>query len=491
MNADTLARSSRRHARASTALISLYVLGALPLSAYGFDIFGTNSAVTSTPAGIFADAGSGRPCLFGPVGTPLTLSEAVDRALCGNPKTSQAWANVKVRAAAVGTAKSAYLPTLSASLQGGRDDTSTDVKNHPRLDSINRSNVYSTSVSANWVLYDFGGRKAGLDNAEALLAAAQAAQEALLQQMFSTVATDYYAAQSAAGKLAQAKIAEDLAHDSFTAASARVSRGIAAISDQLQTQTAWAQATFVRTEVEGEWLTALGTLASDMNLNPDHAIQLPDGEDGNTPADDFTETVAAMIDNAQRTHPSIAAAKARLNAAMASERQTRAEGLPVFSLAGKYSQNNQPASLGLGEPQFPATGRDWYVGVQVQIPLFEGFGRIYRTSAARSQTELQTSILDEVRQQIGLDVWKSYQALRTATQNSVNAATLVSVAAQSFEAARHRYAAGVGNILELLTAQKTLSEARQQRIHSLTEWRAARIHLASSLGRLNANDIRP
>jgi outer membrane protein len=163
--------------------------------------------------------------------------------------------------------------------------------------------------------------------------------------------------------------------------------------------------------------------------------------------------------------------------------------LPVFSLVGKYSQNKQPASLGLGEPQLPASSRDWYVGAQIRIPLFEGFGRSYKTSSAHAQAELQRDMLDEARQQVGLDVWKSYQALQTGKQNVVNSGTLAQVAQRSFDVARHRYAADVGNILELLSAQRALAEAKQQRIHALTDWRTARLQLAAKMGYLDSRDL--
>lgn len=340
------------------------------------------------------------------------------------------------------------------------------------------------------MLYDFGGRKAALANAQALLAAAWANQDATLQASFSSVATDYYAAQAAAGKLASAKEAESIARDSFMAASARVAHGVAAISDQLQAQTSYAQATFNRAKAEGDLQAALGTLAADMSLRPDQPVTMPDADDGVVPDQNFAESVAAMIEEAQSAHPDIAAARAKLDAAMASEQQTRAEGLPNLSLIAKYSQNNQPASLGLGQPQFAATGHDWYVGVQVQIPLFDGLSRTYKVRGAHAQVEVQEDKLDEARQQVGLDVWKSYQALQTNIQNVGNTATLKQIAQRSFDVAKHRYAVGVGNILELVAAQKALSEAKQQRIQALTDWRAARLQLAAKMGRLEASDLR-
>ncbi|EIF31223.1 outer membrane protein [Burkholderia sp. Ch1-1] len=488
MNVKLTSGASRRYIHALRALIWLSVLGVAPGTVKAIDVFRTDTLVPRTPASTFANDAA-YPCQFGQLEMPLHLAEAVNRALCENPATREAWANVKVQAAAVGVAKSAYLPTLTANLQDVRDHTATDVSGYPRLSSANRSTVYSGSISANWVLYDFGGRKAALANSQALLAAARANQDATLQTVFATIATDYYAAQAAAGKLALAEDAESIAYDSFTAASARVAHGVAAISDQLQAQTSYAQATFNRAKAEGDLQTALGTLASDMFLAPDQPVTMPAADDGVVPDQDATASISSLIEEAQSIHPAIAAARAKLDAAIADEQRTRAEGLPNLSLIAKYSQNNQPASLGLGQPEFAATGRDGYIGVQLQIPLFEGLSRTYKVRAAQAQAEVQADSLDEARRQIALDVWKSYQALQTNIKSVSNTATLKQIAQRSFEVAKRRYAVGVGSILELLNAQKALSEARQQRIQALTDWRVARLQLAAKIGRLNAGDL--
>lgn len=482
-------RAPRREIFAMCMWLCVSLCFSAPQVAMAFDVFQTSDAVPVTPAGSLLATSAGSSCQFGPLGAPLRLDEAVDRALCDNPRTREAWANVKVQAAGVGVAKAAYLPGITGTWQAVRDDSVTDVTNHPALGSANRATIHSSSVSLNWVLYDFGGRKAALRNAQELLAAARANQDATLQSTFSTVASDYYSAQAAAGKLAAARETETIAHDSFVAASARVGHGVAAITDQLQAQTSYAQATFNRAKAEGDLQTALGTLASDMSLKPSQPIVVPEVADGVTADKEFTESVEELIDDAQRTHPSVAAAKAQVEAAVAKEQQTRSQGLPSISFIAKYSQNNQPASLGLGEPQFPATGHDWYFGVQVQIPFFEGFGRTYQVRQAHAQVEVQQYTLDEAQQQVGLDVWKSYQALQTDIQNLQNTSALLEIAQRSFDAAKHRYTAGVGNILELLNSQSSLAEANRQRIQALTDWRTARLQLAAKIGRLGIGNL--
>jgi len=459
----------------------------LARGAQAFDPLRTGGGISATPAGTIVP--NPVECQFGPPGTLLLLTEAVERALCTNPKTRQAWADVKVQAAGLGIARSAYLPTVSGNGQIIRDDSVTDVSGHPTLSSATLATMNSESVSLNWTLYDFGARAAAVRNASALLAAAQSTENATLQSLFVTVAKDYYAAQAAAGALAAAVDVERMAGDSAKAAQARVDKGVAPISDALQAQTAYTQAVLSRTKAQGTWETAEGALAADLDLSPDVPLQLPDVADGVQPDAAFEQSVGELIEDARSTHPSVLAAQAQVDAAVAKVDQARDQGMPAISLVSKYSRDNQPASLGLGIPEFPATGHEWYVGVQVSIPLFEGFNRTYQVRQAQAQLEQQQYALDDARQQVGLEVWNSYQAVQTSIDTVRTSATLLDIAQRSFAAAQHRYQMGVGNILELLNAQTALANARQQRVQALSDWRATRLRLAGSLGRLGPENL--
>lgn len=475
---------------AKQLLVTMAAVGLLVATpcARAFDVLRTEGGISPTPAGSMVPDGGG--CQFGLLSRPLLLSEAIERALCGNPKTREAWADVKIQAAGLGIARSAYLPTISGNGQVMRDNAVTDVTGHPTLSSATLATINTESVSLNWTLYDFGARAAAVRNASALLAAARSTENATLQSLFVAVSKDYYAAQAAEGALAVALDVEYMAADSAKAATARVDRGIAPISDALQAQTAYTQAVLSLNKAQGAWLAAAGTLASDMDLSPGVPVSLPVVTDGVQPDAAFTQSVGELIEDARRDHPTVLAALAQADAAAAKVDQTRAQGLPNFSLVSKYSRDNQPASLGLGIPEYPASGHEWYVGVQVTIPFFEGFNRTYQIRQTQAQLEKQQDALDDARQQVGLEVWNSYQAVQTSTNSVKDSATLLVIAQRSFIAGQHRYQAGVGNILELLSAQTALANAQQQHVQALADWRAARLRLAGSLGRLDADNMR-
>ncbi|WP_322086062.1 TolC family protein [Burkholderia sp. BCC1999] len=461
------------------------VLASVPV--WAFDPLFAERNVPETPAaGIIATP---QACQFGPLGSPLTLEEAVARSLCHNPKTRVAWADVKSRAAAVGVARAAFLPTISGDWQGVRDSSHTDVNDHPQLSSRSTAAIRSESLTLNWLLFDFGGRTAAVRNASDLLAAARATQDAALQDQFGTVAKDYDSAEAAQGALDVAREVEQTTADSATAAQTRVDRGVAPISDALQAQTQHEQAANDRIRAEGDLQAALGALAADMGLDPTVPMKVPPITAMALPGRDWDEPVAKLIEEVKRTHPTVQAAQAQFEAAQAKVAQTRAEGLPSVSLVGKYSRNNQPASLGLGIPTFPATGRDAFIGVQVSIPIFEGFSRHYQIDQARAEAERQQGMLDGAREQVALNVWSAWHALHTATASAAQSEKLLAIARRAFDAAQHRYRMGVGNILELLNTQAALAMAEQRRVQSLADWRSARFLLASRLGRLDLSDV--
>ncbi|GGA41472.1 hypothetical protein GCM10010981_33120 [Dyella nitratireducens] len=349
--------------------------------------------------------------------------------------------------------------------------------------------VHSGDLSLSWILYDFGGRRATLDNAKALLSAAQANENAVLQQTFADAAKAYYAAVAAREQLRADEAVVQDAQNSLVAAQQRSNRGIAPITEVYQAQTAYRQAQIAQTRDQGQAMTAQGNLANVIALSPDTAMTLDGLDDTTQPDETFQRSVSQLMAQAERTHPAIVAAEKELDAANAGVTQAKSQGRPTIKLVAQYSQNNEPVQLGLGLPHYPATGHDGYVGIQVSVPIFSGFATSYQVRQARAQVDQQSVAVDKAKQQVALQVWTSYQSLQTDRQNLIYSSEMQSVATQAWESAQRRYRSGIGTILELLSTQTALAQARQQRIQALTTWRYDRLALASALGQLDWNDI--
>ena len=82
-------------------------------------------AVSNTPAKEVIRGTNDTCALSVHIPSPLALPDAVEYALCKNPKTRQAWAQVKADAAAFGIGRAGYLPTLNASGNDGKINKAT------------------------------------------------------------------------------------------------------------------------------------------------------------------------------------------------------------------------------------------------------------------------------------------------------------------------------------------------------------------------------
>lgn len=429
----------------------------------------------------------GKPCELQPPDPPVRLFDAIRYALCTNPKTRQAWAAVQVQAAQLGQARAAYWPKLDAALQFNHDHAASTVTGQPQFDSNVGSQFRTQALSLSWVLYDFGARAAAAHSAEQLLLASRYSLDDTLQTALLKTAKDYEAALAASAGLDAARDNARTAQESLAIAQARVQHGVAAISDALQAQTAYAQAAADATHAQGTWKAAMGALAIDMGQDPEtvplqlHALPANTGESPTA-----LGSLHTLLEDADRINPKINAARAQHLAALAHAKAVRDAGLPSLHLTWKYSRNTQPVT-GLGLPSFPADAQDNFVGIELDIPLFDGFDQDWKVREAQAQAREQEQALIDARQQVIRGVWSGFEGFKTATADLGSTRTVQDVAQQSLEAAQKRYQLGVTSVLEMLSAQAALVKARQQHIQALTDWLVARLQLAYAVGGLGAS----
>lgn len=451
----------------------------VPAVAGDFDPFGTRGQVSASQ---LKDMVPARPstatCQFDAVSAKLSLIEVIERALCHDPQTRQVWANVKLQAAQVGVAQAAYLPKLNVSSSVSKSQYKEAVRDLPPLSYQNHITTRYTAVNLNWTLLDFGLRSATLESARQLLAAANATQNAALQNVFASTAQAYYQVVGTEAALEARLEAEKAARGNFLAADARYKAGAGALADKLQAQTNYVQATVDRIRADGDWKSARGALAITIGVPADAAIVV-DSENYALPNNAFVQSIDVLMREAKLRHPGLLAAQAQLRAVEANIEVAKAEGKPTVSMVGNLDRNDQ-----LGQYPNDTFIRNKSIGIQLNVPLLNAADHAYRVSAARAQAESKAAALASVEQQVALDVWKSYQQLETETAGVNASDEFFETAKQSYKVAEGRYKAGIGTILELISAQSAVANATQQRVQALSNWRVARLKLALSLGNL-------
>jgi outer membrane protein len=446
-------------------LITLAAL-IIPQRATAIDPFSTEDGIEH---GRLDQAADMDHCAKDKILSPLSLADVVDLALCNNPQTHTLWASARAQAAQVGVSTSAYLPTLSATAAVSNNQFQSG--GQPVVNSLSQT----ANLSANYLLYDFGGRSASLETAKQLLIAVNATRDATLQSNFLLAVQAYYTLLSTRASVESFKVDEMTAKESLSAAQARYQEGVATPVDRLQAQTTLSQATLNRIRAEGDANNAQGTLANIMGFDASQPYTLQAVSEA-TPDPVIEKNIGQMITDARKKRPDLAAAESQIKAAEAQLQSTKASGMPSITIG---------ALAGISNPDIQSSS----LGITLNVPLFSGYKTTYQIRAAEAQIESRTADRDRLASQIALDVWKAYQSMLTNSQALRSADDLVTTATQSEKMILGRYKAGLGNILDSLTAQSALANARQQRVAAFYNFLFSRFALAQAIGELDLSQI--
>jgi outer membrane protein TolC len=183
------------------------------------------------------------------------------------------------------------------------------------------------------------------------------------------------------------------------------------------------------------------------------------------------------MSQAMRQRPDLAAAQAQRDSAIADITVARAQGRPSVSVSAGRTRIDTTAIPLQNYSQ---------IGVSVTWPIFTGFNVGYNVRQAQAALETREVNADQVRLAVSQDVWNGYYGMDAANQQLAATATLVKTASDNQEVAVGRYKAGVGTIVDLLTAQTAGANAQQARIAAERNWQVARAQLVLALGRLTS-----
>jgi outer membrane protein TolC len=346
---------------------------------------------------------------------------------------------------------------------------------------IDRSLV-SPSLTLSYLLLDFGGRSGTIDAARQNLFAADLAHNATIQDVVLQVETAYFTYMANSALLGAEKSAIAEARANLASAQQRDSVGLATIADVLQARTALSQEQLNLESIEGSLQTARGNLAAAMGISPSVQYEVGPLSDA-LPVRNVSLTVDSLIADAVARRPDLAAARAQAAAAVAQVRVTKSEGLPALvlgSTAGRtYADPNRYG------------GGSYGLTLGLSMPLFTGFSHQYDVAAARARADAASAQADVVRQQVTTQVFTSYYTLQTSAQRVTTADDLLASAEQSEQVAAGRYREGVGSIIDLLTAQSALANARAQQVQSRWQWYTALAQLAHDSGVLGPRGETP
>jgi outer membrane protein len=418
---------------------------------------------------------------------PYTLAELIDVAEDHNPSTRVIWEHAKQKAEELGLAKSAYYPELEGLAVFGDERLINPFPKPlaPRGYVMVEIPVVRPEVTLQYLIFDFGKREGTVDSAKGERLAAGADVIQVNQALAFQVASGYYQLVTAEERLQAAQDTLRTAQTTQDAAENRLNNGLATLPDVLNARAETAQAVFDEESADGDGKIARVTLTEVVGADPSPDIVV-DGQRSAPLPERLTMSIEALIDRAMVNRPELMAQTLRIRAADARIRAARAEYKPQVVLSGSVAQTSvwPRADYGL---LGPASEPTWSVELGVHWRIFDGGARKNELLIAESKRREAKDELTTKDDETTREVWTAYIAFRTALRKQDAAVALLESANASYSASLDAYKNGVKNLVDVVTAEKQLAQARLSSVSARSELFIEAVNIEFATGNLLRN----
>lgn len=269
--------------------------------------------------------------------------------------------------------------------------------------------------------------------------------------------------EAAAAELETAEAVDRLAHD-------RRDAGSAAALDLLRAGVELEAARARETAARAGFEKAKLLLAHTIGLPPGSPLELADELRF---VDLSGVALPGLLATARRSRADLQAAEARVTAATHAVTAARESRWPTLVARGDWGR--------IG-PRVDSVETTWTIGAQIRLPLLEGGATEGRRIAAAAELAARQAELDDLGRQVDVEVRSALLDLDTASRLAASATAARDLAGRQLEVARDRFAAGLGDSLDVVSAQQAVAAADEARLGSLYQHNAAKAVLARALG---------
>jgi outer membrane protein TolC len=392
---------------------------------------------------------------------PLALKTAIQTALAQNQNILKARNTIERAEAGVRAARAAWLPSVSAtSFYSGQQGGSS---------SGNFTNSLGTSGIVDWTAYD-AARQARIDLALLQLDKARLDLKTQERNLALQVTEAYFDLQLAdsTATIQAASVRESEANLEQTRK--RLAAGTATRFDLLQQEVQLANNRQRLLASLNDQSRSRLVLADLLNLALSLPVRAADPVDPNP---DYTRSLVTTLEEALRLRPELTTLERDIVIANTNQVVNTASVLPRLTISTSYNYNNNLRNF---------SQDNLIVSANLRWLLFDGGAVAARND--QFEFDKQNSRLDIsiTAQRLRTDIERAYLAKESAKAQMASANVAIGQATESLTLARRRFAVGVGLQVEVITAERALTEARQNYTNAVITYNRALAQLNLILG---------
>jgi outer membrane protein len=406
----------------------------------------------------------------------LTLQDAEAMALKSHPQVLGAQDAISGATEKITDVRSAYYPVVNGELTGSQANTGARI-GAGYLTVSRLFDRFGTGITVDQLITD-SGRTPNLV-AQARL------QENATEQDYNAARYDVLAAVNAAYfRTLRAKALVRVAQETVSARQTVVTYITSLEQNKLRSeldvslvQVNLAQAQLLLLNSQNELQAAYAQLTRALGSEQPATYDLAEIELPPSPPPD----VEVLVAEALRNRPELASLRLSLQAANRFEQAEKDLSYPTVSLLGVAGY--MPYVQQITAPRL-IPGEYAGAGINVQIPIFNGFQFTARRQEAHSRALEADQKVRDREQQIIRDVREAWAGARTAYQRIDVTAQMLRESSLALDLARGRYDLGLANIVELTQSQLNVTDAEVQNLSAKYDYQALYANLQYTVGLL-------
>jgi outer membrane protein len=407
--------------------------------------------------------------------SPISLDQAIVMAQRNSPSAVQARGAISTSEASVKQSYAAFLPSFSVSAsrrneRGERFDAQGNL-----VPFTGQPTNYSAGLSSSLQLFDGGRRFFEIKRSKADVDAAEAGETASRFDIALQVKQQYYNILAARESKSAAEAQIQQAEQQLRASSLRLRAGAATVSDSLRSQVALGNARLALLNAQNNLQIANATLTRLVASPRMVTATASDTIDQRIAIPSIAE-LEPLIENA----PAIRQADAELASAHASLRSAKTSFLPTVNLNFNRSGSGLDPRFGLGDERYSYNQN---LSFSLNFPLFNNLQREVTVARAIVAEDVAEASLRDAKYLARQTLVQSLGQMRIAREQVDIQTQSVRAAEEDLRVQQRRYELGATTLLDLLTSQTQLDNARTSLIRARYDYRVARAQLEALIGR--------
>ncbi len=420
---------------------------------------------------------------------PLTLAQALARALEHNPELAVDAPEREAAAADLAASRAGYLPRVDfeQSYTGGNNPVYVfgTLLTQRRftaanfaLSSLNNPDAIDnvqTRFSAQGTIWDFGRTRQRVEGARLGVEMTDRSHDDHVRQVLLGTLDAYYSVSLARENWDAARVSLDSAESIVRQAQSRVQAGMAVEADLLRGQVYLASARQREIEARGQ----LDIGRARLNRLMGAALDAPQGDTASLkPSSLPAPNESALRAEQQKHRPDYLGLLAQKEQAEVEVRSRRAEYLPAVGGFAAWEIDN-PSLHNYG-------GNNWSAGLSLRWNLFAGGSDASRLEAARRRLEGVQRRLAAMESAMALEIHSAMVQFHSAEQQVQEARAAEAQGEEGLRILKNRYEAGLATMTDLLSAESQRAAARVMLSEAVYRHRLSYAQVEYAAGTLSA-----